>query len=575
MKKLLIDYQKNKLIEIDFSTGIKLNPKILENIEIYDQAHIFINNSYKKLKKGLIELIFQRLYDRKEPTILFEIIAQDYEYYQFQFKTTPEVIKPTPTISSGKKKPKKKGKSNDLSEVSLGHSKLNLSAIYRYLEEKKWKYCIWISKLPRDHNKSCMGQLDPGGIVFQKLIDSLGLTFSNQNGWEQIIYKSVGLYFSWAVNKNGLLRFWINDYLSWELFFEHLQKKLEICDFTSEEFKEFISVLEDSEKKKLFYLETANLIGPRDIIERDFNKACLIYPKVYFKGLYKPVKIEIDKSKGPYEIEFKGAYGPTRRVQEITTNPVAFVESIGVLDYKFDTTIDIGIANSEAIVNVGNGLQAIQIQVPKVEARVFNLDKKVVKSIQNQKDIKKKIDLIKNILPKLQNELILANNKGALERVEIRHSLVQLIYQLLRLDTNFHEDNRATKVLIEKAFFDTSNEINSAKEEIIEKLETIDNSIQEKFKDLQKYIESEFQNLHSRVKSNLYLTIRKMDHLPEITAKNLAAEMNVSRKTVYSYLKKLQDKKLITSEVKKNPGPGRPGRIFKLNLSKLYKIIKK
>lgn len=468
----------------------------------------------------------------------------------------------------------------------MGHSKLDLSAIYRFLEKGKWKYCIWISKLPRDHNKSCMGQLDPRGIVFQKLMDSFGLRFSNRNGWEQIIYKNAGLYFSFGVNKNGFLRFWINDYLSWELFFEHLQKKLEICGFTAEEFKEFIGVLEDSEKKKLFYLETANLIGPRDIIERDFNKACLVYPKVYFKGLYKPVKIEIDKSKGPFECEFKGAYGPTRRVQEVTTNPIAMTESLGVLDYKFDTTIDIGIANSEALVNVGNGVVAIQKQVPKVEARVFNLDKKIIRSIDNQKDIKHKIQLIQTYLPTLERLIIEANGRGAMERAEIRHSLVQLIFQLLRLDTNIHQDLIHIEKMIENLFFNTSSEINQsnentsikivkAKDEIIEVLGAKIEEVNEQFDTLKSFISSEFQQVKNQVKNSLYLTIRKLDHLPEITAKNLAAELNVSRKTVYSYLKKLQDKKLINSEVKKSPGPGRPGRIFRLNLSKLYKIIKK
>ncbi|MBA7514008.1 hypothetical protein ES705_06026 [subsurface metagenome] len=401
------------------------------------------------------------------------------------------------------------------------------------------------------------------------------MTFSNQNGWEQIIYAKEGLYFSWAVKKNGLLRFWIHDYMTWELFFKLLQKKLEICNFTPEEFKEFIDVLQDSEKKHLFRLETANLIGPREVVEREFNKACLIYKQTYFGGLLLPVLIKIDKSKGPNENEFIGANGPTRRLQDVTVRAFETTQVLGRLEFLQDSNLQMSAATHDVVINMNNNLCTIQQQVPKVEARVFNLDKKVVKSIQNQKDIKKRIELIRNILPKIQNELILANSRGALERVEIRHSLVQLIYQLLRLDTNFHKDNRATKVLIENAFFDTSNEINSAKDEIIEKLETIDNSIQEKFKDLQKYIESEFQNLHSRVKSNLYLTIRKLDHLPEITAKNLAAELNVSRKTVYSYLKKLQDKKLITSQVKKTPGPGRPGKIFKLNLHRLYKILKK
>jgi len=448
---------------------------------------------------------------------------------------------------------------------------LDLKAIREYLDEKKWKYCIWISKLARDHNKDCIGQLDTAGSVFRKLIDSFGLTFINQNGWEQVIYKKAGLYFSWAVNKNGWLRFWIHDYLSWELFFEHLQKKLEICNFTPEEFKEFIGVLEDSEKKKLFYLETANLIGPSDIIDRDFNKACLIYKQVYFKGLYLPVKIQIDKSKGPSEIEFKGAYAPTRRLQDLTANTIEVVESLGVLDYKFDTTIDIGIANNLAIVNVGNGLQALQMQVPKVEARVFNLDRKIVKSIQDQKNNSEKIDLIQKYLPELKREVSLYGTRGSEERVDIRHSLIQLIYQLLRLDSHFHEDQQSIQNLIEDLFL---NQFNSLKVDLVEKIESISDSIEKKFTDIKAFMGKEFQNITSRVKSALYLIIRKIDTQPEITAKRLAFELNINRKTLYEYLRKLQDKKLINSSTKQGKR-GRPPKNYNLNLDLLKRILKK
>ena len=210
----------DKLVELDYDTGIKLNNKILENKEVYDQAILYIQNNYKNITKELILFLFRRLYDAKKPIVSFADFHHSYEYYRLRLRNSPEEITDTPISTA--KEISSETKSNDISEVSDHHSDLNLSELYKWLEEKKWEYCIWISKDDRDHNKNCQGQIDPDGVTFRKLVKGYGLTFSNQNGWETIIYKKAGLYFSWAINKNGHIRFWINEKLSWELLFRLL-----------------------------------------------------------------------------------------------------------------------------------------------------------------------------------------------------------------------------------------------------------------------------------------------------------------------------------------------------------------
>ncbi|MFW9970921.1 MAG: MarR family transcriptional regulator [Candidatus Odinarchaeota archaeon] len=571
---MLLNFQKNKLIELDYDSGITINTKILENKEVYEQAILFIDNSYKNLSKELISLFFSRFIDKKEPSISFNGLYEDFEYYRFKYKDFP-VEENLTSISSGKED-LQRGKNNDISEVSLGHSVLDLSALYKWLEEKKWEYCIWISKTDRDHDKGCIGQLDPDGFVFRKLVEGFNLTFSNEdNGWRQIIYAKDGLYFSWAINKNGYLRFWINDYLSWERFFKSLQKKVEICNLTTEEFKELIEILEDSEKKKLFKLETANLIGPREIIEREFNKACLVYEKVYFDGLYLPVQIHIDKSKGPYEIEFKGAEGPTRRVQDVTVRAFETVQSLGQLDYKLDSALEVGVANNQQITVLEQKIlpkQELQSEFSELNARILNLD---IKNDIQQLDIKERIEYLKRLFPKLKDTIIELNNEGSIERAKIRDNIANLIVEILNLDTNIQGNINEAKKMVEDLFLDTSNEIQNVKDEIIQKIESSVELINKNIDNLKDYIFEEFIQVRSQVKNALYLTLRKLDQLPGITAKKIAAELKVSQKTIYSYLKKLQDKDLVNFEIKESNGPGRPPKIFKLNLQKLIKIIEK
>ncbi|MHA1756680.1 MAG: HTH domain-containing protein [Promethearchaeota archaeon] len=148
---------------------------------------------------------------------------------------------------------------------------------------------------------------------------------------------------------------------------------------------------------------------------------------------------------------------------------------------------------------------------------------------------------------------------------------VQLITQILNLDTNIQGNIEDAKKVIERAFLDTTTIINEAKDEIIEKVELVG----QKVDSLKSFISEEFKDSRNQIRSSIYLILKKMEKVPEITAKKLAEELSVSKKTIYSHLKRLQDKNLILARVQKRNRKGRPAKIFRLNLGKLYKIIKK
>ena len=437
---------------------------------------------------------------------------------------------------------------------------MDLSALYNWLEEKKWSYCIWISKIDRDHNINPLGQLDPSGSAFTKLIDGLGLTFLNRNGWESVIGKKDGLYFSFSCNKNGYLRFWINEKLSWELFFDLLQERLKACNLTTEEFKEIIEALEDDEKKKLFLLETANVIGPRDIIEREFNKACLVYKKAYFKGLYLPVLVKIDKSKGPFEIEFQGADGPTRRLEDVTVRAFETVQSLGHLEFLQKSNLEVNIANNElleknekSIINVESSLGSLQqlvmpkeevlVEFSEIDGRLFNLD---IKTDIQHVEVKTHFrDLLKASLNNASNisELIALLDQ---EIPELKVNFKEVIFENI-------EPLFAGQRLIVKKIDETSDKITNLK-----------NNISKKFESLQEYLSKEFQDVKIKNKNALYLIVRKLHKIPNLTVSEIFSELNVSKTTVYSYFKKLQERELIGHVISKKSRPGRPSKIYHL-----------
>jgi hypothetical protein len=450
-----------------------------------------------------------------------------YNHYEYYFPLE-EKITPVSSASTATSTPPPEQKSSNTSEVSGGHSVLNLSELYRYLEEKKWEYCVWISKVDRDHNLNPIGRVDPQGVAFDKLEKGLGLKFSNANGWETVIGAKDGLYFSWSINKNGYIRFWINEKLSWELFFQLLQEKLKRCALTNEEFKEIIECLEDEERKKLFYLETANMIGPREVIEREFNKACLIYKKVYFDGLYLPVLVKIDKSKGPHEIEYQGPEGPTRRLQDITSRAVEVVESMGVLDFKLNSELQVSLSNNELLEKHGKKIVEVETGIEQLQQQIVGKDEFKIEATELEGQL---LNLfVENDVYQLEQRTHFTNLlKASLKNAKTAQLNAENIIDLIKtLEREFPE----LKNNIEQIVYDNIEPIVSGQQALVQKIDNLNTSIKKEFDTLKEFVSSEFKETRIQVRNNLYLVLRKMQELPGATVKELTKELNLPKSSV-------------------------------------------
>ena len=290
----------------------------------------------------------------------------------------------------------------------------------------------------------------------------------------------------------------------------------------------------------------------------------MIYKKAYFEGLYLPVEVKIDKSTGPYEIEFRGSEGPTRRLQDVTVRAFETVQSLGNIEFLLDSNLQIGSATNELAHNNNSLLQTLQQQIvskedilvefSELDGRLFNLDIKTdILHVDLKQDLR---ELFKSIKSNSDNLGIFIQlfDEGLQELKEkykdvIFENIEPLVDGLSSVNQN-----------VIKSKSEITKEIKNGVKEIREDIKKVSDNLRE-------IIDSNFKSLRAQFKNNLYLLLKKLDKLPGVTAKNLSNELKVSQRTIYSYLKKLQDKKLIISEIKKSK-IGRPPRIFKLRKRK-------
>jgi len=589
-------------------------------------------------------LFFDRLYRRRDPIITFNWLPLDYESCKIRAEKSP--VETKRTSPSTAKKNSQGSKKNDGSEVSGGHSnsflsgvsekvlehelgvnlpqslgsshdtKLDLDKLYEWLEKAKWEYCIWISTLNRDHNFNPRGKIDPNGSTFTKIVNGLKLHFKS-NTWSTIIYREDGIYFSWSMNSNGHMSFWLNEKLSLELFFRHLQEKLEPCNLTTKEFKALIEGIKhrntENERKRLFKLmtknefeklkeqldsikdsemqelETANIIGPAGIIARDFNQACLVCKKIFFKGLYLSVLIKIDKSKGPFEIEFIGPEGPTRRLQDVVSRALQTVESLGQLEFLLESSIEILCANNELLVNNSEKLDNIKANLESLQETDSKMHQQVQQLMPRQELLCE--------FSEIDAHLINLDYKTGLYHYDLKKDLSELFKRVLTnsLDladfiTSFDTELLKLKEEYKDAFGEfeedvvtglntIQKDVLAAKSEVIEEIkngvEVLKNDIKTSSDDLATLIKEEFQTLGEDIQNRMYRLLKVVKIVPKITAKELSTQLNISQKTVYKYLKKLQEKKLVSSTKRSLKGRGRPSLVFSLPVHYLFKSTKK
>jgi predicted transcriptional regulator len=117
---------------------------------------------------------------------------------------------------------------------------------------------------------------------------------------------------------------------------------------------------------------------------------------------------------------------------------------------------------------------------------------------------------------------------------------------------------------------------------IVSKIDTLEKSIKKEIKESKNQIIEHFSQeinaFRSEYVNNLYLILRAIQKVPNLTTKELIAalkkELNVSKGTIYKYFRQLQEKELVeANSLKLREGPGRPSKIY--NLTKKAKELLK
>ncbi len=485
--------------------------------------------------------------------------------------------------------------------VPKRHSTIDTEDLYEYLREEQWAYCIWISKTDRVHNLQAKGRLDEEGSVFRKIQHGLNLEFSPKNGQCYVVHAADNLGFSWQLSQHGYMHFWFDDSCSWELLIKYLKDKLDQCNLTQEEFALLLEELKTAnteEEETLF--EVANDIGPDNVIEQFFNKSALIYHTVPYEGKFYDVLVKIDKSKGPYEIEFIGPEGPTRNLQDLTVRPFEVCQSLSQFQFIIQNLVESTVRTQHAVhrtyklsEKVFENTEEIKLGLEGQDTQLENIQNTVISNGDTMQVLQTKMDTmedqseivnqIKTKITRIYRELRPSQDTSVLttlaqETQTVANTLTQLIEAQTDIkDTQLQKtekEHEQTRDLVIDCTRDLHQNITDSKEDIITKLDDLDESFNTKFDNFQQYITSEFASTRSEVRNSLYLILRKLDKVPARTASELQEELNVSKRTVYNYLNKLRKHGLIQESKEKRKTKGRPATQFIINFKKLVKKLK-
>lgn len=542
-----------------------------------------INTNYKGVIKELNLFFFRELYDRKIPILSFSRINESHEFYKSYFKKSRSEPTKT-TISTGKKdkiSDEISGSSGESHPVSVGLGSregegldsvklcdLPTDYIPEVIQKRKNDFGIWISKVALRHFESLKCKLAIDDPIFQKIetyfIPSYG-EYSDKNSWATPIdnekKKELGICFGFQFTKYGTVRI-------------HLSGQKDIEYFTTDFFEVFSKMLDDSEivkflemlilerkEKPVFYVHDARHIGPKEIVDKEFKGAHIKVNEVHWFGKIKwDARIDYSEPMKPH-IEGEGPMAQVGNFMKLIDGSPEFIANLSELrELNYRT----GDTTQEIYKGVGL-LSDLVLEVKEWQKdKDFNDDLLFQEFQDFQGNIKDIAELLKlkTDNEKIQTE-ILKNFNNALELgfdeigVKIEDLYVaDIVPSLKLLETKVDENH--DKII----------------DELKEHTDTLKNEIKESSDEIKELIESEFETIGQQVKNNLYLMLRKLNALPGQTAKELSKELGKSQKTIYSYLKKLQDKHLIISQSsKKTSSRGRHARCFKVIYQKLKEII--
>lgn len=387
-----------------------------------------------------------------------------------------------------------------------------LKALGEGIEKIKSDMRIYISKINRDHNINVKGFLDPKSDLFNILCTEFSTDFNNGSGWSTIIPAAHGVGFSLSLHKNGHIRMWINHKLSWDIFMEQFWGQFKSLEFT--QFSQLLEVFEYN-RDKLFILETANMIGPRPVIDKTLKGAMLSINNIYSHGKLSDILVKVDYSEDDPEIEFIGPEDPTRKLQDLVVRPMEVVQSLGHLEHTIENNLD---ATNAVLQNQNDmALEASKNHKSTME-RFATVEQQQLTTVQVMKE---------------SQEVSKAQFGMVVDELHTGHEIILNELQLGKeQNTWLHE-------------------------EVINRIDSLQDSIT-------KIIDDRIQTLNQNFKNNLYLVLRALETLPGRTVKELSEELKIPQKSLYRYFSRLRGAELIASKKIEeiDPKKGRPKTRF-------------
>ena len=458
------------------------------------------------------------------------------------------------------------------------------------LNKRKDDFGIWISRVALRHFQSLICYLDAvNDSIFSKFEQHFDPEYAT-NRWATPISNEkrdeMGINFSFQMSEKGTIRIHPNtkNIQAFTQDFFTIFKPI----LTDNEMIRFLELLSLERKKKPVYkIHDARHVGPKDIVKEEFKGAHVKVNEVHWFGkINYDVRVDWSEPSRPH-IESQGPVAQTGNLMKLIDGSPEFISNLSeIRELSYDSNDKIhenhvGIGKlSDIVMNNGQALQLIHQDttsyVSEVDAHLNNVE---LQSQIRHEDLVHKLKLIKKEFPHLKDLFIEAHKKNSKENIKLRKYLANIVVGIMNLQAIDHEDHEQILNEIQQVFLDTSNEMNNgfqevhgaiygAKDEIVQ----VFNDKFDTFKDL---VFKEFKDVRFAIKNSLYLILRKIDRAPGLTAKELSKNMKVSQKTVYNYLKRLQENGIIISEKKNSSGRGRPSRSFTLNLKKLLKLKEK
>ena len=536
------------------------------NIELLSQCKDEIYSNYSKLEINFLKFIFNILSKTPNNWLQNRALLNHFTYF-------------FPSISTGEKEPLKKN-DNDRGSSGGSHppspldhdvgvstpiledvSLMPPDRARQKLPEGKEDFGIWISTNKLDHVHTWNGKFnitDPEeGSLWTILERELNPEY-NSTGWAYPIREEDDYLLKVHLHRNGYrnigtVRIFIERFFNPEIIFQENYFRL-FHFFTPEQHKLFLQELKDEvTNNPLFYVELANAIGPKHVVDEQFKKAHL---KCYMHnghGGKSWVDIAIDYSLNRPEIEFKGPYLPTSNLRDIVVEPGKYVDSVLFMNDNItrrfrqqDNNLDLISSNLYS-----NG-QILQ-QIPQQLDFVYN----DIAGLLTKQEILQDLHFV-NL-----EEYLKGSFKRSIRVLNGMNNNIGLLGHSLKHFYNFVDAGLDT-VKVE-----VSDQLNTLQE-------NIDNQFRDLKSDLKDFITREFSTFRKDFVNNLYLVLKAIHEVPEITSRELISQLKsqleVSEGTLYRYLRKLEDQGLIASFKIKTSRKTK--RAFKLS-NKIQKVIKK